>query len=155
MDDGWRSGAIQGAYWLKPPGDQAEAAIVVMGALATGGARGLARHDRRPARAPGCWSSPPRTCFTAPGASAWPQPDRTAPSHIESLLAALPPRAGLVTLLDGSPAALSWLGGVDGRRVSPLGVDRFGQTGDLADLYRRYGLDPDAIVHATATLFAS
>ena len=55
-----------------------------------------------------------------------------------------------MTLLDGSPAALSWLGGVRGQRVVPLGVDRFGQTGDLPDLYREYRLDADAIVSAMA-----
>jgi pyruvate dehydrogenase E1 component len=34
-----------------------------------------------------------------------------------------------------------------------LGVDRFGQTGDLPDLYREYRLDPDAVVEACAALF--
>lgn len=76
------------------------------------------------------------------------------PPHIESLLSQLPVGAQLVTMLDGSPGALSWLGGVDGRRVSPLGVDRFGQTGDLVDLYREYRLDPDAVIAAMARLFA-
>ena len=38
-------------------------------------------------------------------------------------------------------------------RVSPLGVDRFGQTGDLQDMYRTYRLDADAIVDAAAELF--
>jgi len=32
----------------------------------------------------------------------------------------------------------------------PLGVDRFGQSGDIADLYRVYGLDRDAIIDAAA-----
>jgi pyruvate dehydrogenase E1 component len=31
-----------------------------------------------------------------------------------------------------------------------LGVDRFGQSGDLPDLYRHYGLDADAILDAAA-----
>ena len=57
-----------------------------------------------------------------------------------------------MTVLDGSPAALSWLGGVRGMQVSPLGTDRFGQTGDLPDLYRTYRLDPDAIIDAAAEL---
>ena len=56
-------------------------------------------------------------------------------------------------MIDGSPGALSWLGGVRGQRVSALGTDRFGQTGDLIDLYREYRLDPDAIVEAAAELF--
>ena len=74
-------------------------------------------------------------------------------SHVETLLGALSPQAGLVTVVDGSPATLSWMGGVRGMRVSPLGVDRFGQTGDLPDLYRTYRLDSDAIVEAAADLF--
>jgi pyruvate dehydrogenase E1 component len=78
--------------------------------------------------------------------------DREA-SHVETLLAPLSRTAGLVTLLDGSPASLSWLGGVFGHRVSPLGIDRFGQTGTLQDLYREYRLDTDAIVEAAAELF--
>src|SRR3546814_5142459 len=75
------------------------------------------------------------------------------PCHADTLLSALRPGAGLVTVLDGSPGALSWLGGVRGMRVSPLGTDRFGQTGDLPDLYRTYRLDADAIVEAAAELF--
>ncbi len=63
------------------------------------------------------------------------------------------PHAGLVTLLDAAPASLSWLGGVRGQKVSPLGVERFGQTGNLDDLYRAYRLDPSAIVEAVAELF--
>src|SRR3546814_6306212 len=74
----------------------------------------------------------------------------TEPSHIEKLLAPLSRDAGLVTLLDGAPAALSWLGGVAGRKVSPLGLDRFGQTGNLEDIYRHYRLHVDAIVEAAA-----
>src|SRR3546814_1666998 len=49
-------------------------------------------------------------------------------SHAESMLDALAVGAGLITVIDGSPSALSWLGGVRGMRVSPIGTDRFGQT---------------------------
>jgi pyruvate dehydrogenase E1 component len=74
-------------------------------------------------------------------------------SHAEALLGQLVPGAGLVTVVDGAPATLSWLGGVKGQRVSSLGLDSFGQVGDLPDLYRHYGLDVDAIVEACAELF--
>jgi len=74
--------------------------------------------------------------------------------HVEALLAPLGRDGRLVTILDGSPSALSWLGGVIGQRVHPLGLDRFGQTGDLPDLYRDYELDADAIARAAALLFA-
>ena len=77
----------------------------------------------------------------------------TTPSHAETLLSPLRPGAGLVTVIDGSPGALSWLGGVKGMRVSPLGVDRFGQTGNLPDLYQAYRLDSEAIIDAAAELF--
>jgi pyruvate dehydrogenase E1 component len=51
---------------------------------------------------------------------------------------------------DSHPAILAWLGGVAHNFVVPLGVDRFGQSGDIADLYREYGIDCDAIVDAAA-----
>jgi pyruvate dehydrogenase E1 component len=70
--------------------------------------------------------------------------------HAEQLLDALAPGASLVTIIDGAPSTLSWLGGVTGMRVSPLGTDRFGQTGDLPDLFDLYRLDAKAIVDAVA-----
>ena len=47
-------------------------------------------------------------------------------------------------------ASLSWLGGVLGQRVAPLGIDRFGQTGNLDDLYEAYRLNGSAITEAAA-----
>ena len=44
----------------------------------------------------------------------------------------------------------NWLGSVAGQRVVPLGVERFGQSGDIVDLYREYGIDADAVVDAAA-----
>jgi pyruvate dehydrogenase E1 component len=73
-----------------------------------------------------------------------------AQSHAERLLAPLRPGAAIVTILDGHPSALAWMGGVAGHRVVPLGVDRFGQSGDLVDIYQEYGLDADAILDACA-----
>jgi pyruvate dehydrogenase E1 component len=64
----------------------------------------------------------------------------------------LPRDCGIVTVIDGHPAALGWLGSVCGHRVEALGVEHFGQTGTLADLYRHYGIDADAITMAAAAL---
>jgi pyruvate dehydrogenase E1 component len=69
-------------------------------------------------------------------------------SYVASLLSSIPRDAALVTVLDGHPIALSWLGSVRGHRVKPLGVQEFGQTGDIIDLYDRYGIDTKAIVSA-------
>jgi len=43
---------------------------------------------------------------------------------------------------------LSWLGAVAGNAIVPLGADGFGQSGDIPDLYRAYGIDTDAILNA-------
>jgi pyruvate dehydrogenase E1 component len=71
-------------------------------------------------------------------------------SVVERLLARLRPGAALVTVGDFHPATLSWLGAVAGNRIVPLGIDRFGQSGDIPDLYRAYGIDTEAILDAAA-----
>jgi pyruvate dehydrogenase E1 component len=56
--------------------------------------------------------------------------------------------APLVTVLDGHPHTLSFLGAVRGVPVTSLGVDAFGQSGDVQDLYRDFGIDAETIVGA-------
>jgi pyruvate dehydrogenase E1 component len=154
-DDGWREGALAGGYWLREPAPGAEAAIVFSGAVAP---EAIAAWEAMRDDVPGLgllnvtspdllhrgWSAARAGRWTGKGAE---------DSHVERLLAPLAAGAGLVTVLDGAPAALSWLGGVRGMRVSPLGTDRFGQTGDLPDLYATYRLDAEAIIDAAAELF--
>lgn len=154
-DDSWEAGALQGGYWLKQPSQGAEAAIVFTGVVAP---EALTAWEQLREDIPGLGllnvTSPDllHRGWSACRAARWAdQP--YGPCHAEKLLSSLAPGAGLVTVLDGSPSALSWLGGVAGMRVSPLGTDRFGQTGDLPDLYRTYRLDADAIVDACAELF--
>jgi hypothetical protein len=48
----------------------------------------------------------------------------------------LPRDCGIVTVIDGHPATLGWLGSVRGHRVEALGVEHFGPTGTIDDLYR-------------------
>ena len=76
------------------------------------------------------------------------QGDGQARAHVEDLLSALPRDAALVTVTDAYPEALSWLGGVCGHRVRALGVEHFGQSGSLSELYGHYGLDVNAILAA-------
>lgn len=153
--DGWKAGALAGGYWLKEPGEGAKAALVYSGALAP---EALAAWEALKEDVPGLGllaiTSPDllHRGWSARLAGRW-NGGGSQPSHVERLLAPLAPDAGLVTLIDGAPASLSWLGGVRGQRVSPLGVDRFGQTGSLPDLYRAYRLDVDAVVEAAAELF--
>ncbi|API60821.1 transketolase [Tardibacter chloracetimidivorans] len=154
VDDGWEADMLKGGYWLKRPSGEAEAAIVFTGAIAP---EVLTAFDGLVEDIPGLGllnvTSPDllHRGWSAKQAGRW--TGKTEISHAETLLSALSPHAGLVTIIDGSPSALSWLGSVKGMRVSPLGTDRFGQTGDLIDLYRNYRLDAEAIIEAAAELF--
>ena len=75
-----------------------------------------------------------------------------ARSHIERLLADVPGHCGLVTVIDGHPATLAWLGSVRGHRTRALGVEHFGQTGTIADLYRYFGIDAQGIAQAAEAI---
>ncbi|MFN5902979.1 MAG: transketolase [Novosphingobium sp.] len=153
-DTTWEADALAGGYWLRAPAAGSRAAIAFSGAIAP---EAIAAWEQLADDLPGLGllnvTSPDllHRGWSAAQAARW-QGGTRAPSHVETLLAPLAPDAGIVTLLDGSPAALSWLGGVRGQRVSPLGIDRFGQTGDLPDLYHTYRLDADAVVEAMAEL---
>lgn len=153
--DGWKADAVKGGYWLREPAKGAEAALVYSGAIAPEAiAAWEALKDDLPGLGLLAVTSPDllHRGWSGRLAGRW-KDGGDEPSHVEGLLSRLAPGAGLVTLLDGAPASLSWLGGVRGHKVSPLGVDRFGQTGTLPDLYREYRLDVDAIVEAAAELF--
>ena len=153
MEGSWRDGALRGGYWLREPDPDAEAAIVAMGAAMP---EALAAWNELKDDVSGLGllavTSPDllHRGWTAGQASRW--GGERKPSHVEQLLSRLSPTAGLVTLADAAPASLSWLGGVLGQRVAPLGVEKFGQTGSLADLYAAYRLDGDAITEAVAEL---
>jgi pyruvate dehydrogenase E1 component len=151
----WEADALKGGYWLRRPAAGAEAAIAFTGTIAP---EVLAAYDQLLDDIPGLGvlnvTSPDvlHREWSASKAARW--TDKNAQTcHVEDLLSALAPDAGIVTVIDGSPSALSWLGGVQGMRVSPLGTDRFGQTGDLPDLYAEYRLDSVAIIDAMAELF--
>ncbi len=155
LDEDWKAGAVLGGYWVRRPAQDAGAAIVYSGALAP---EALDAWEQLAGDVPGLGllavTSPDllHRGWSARRAARW-AGKPAGLSHVETLLAPLASTAGLVTVLDGSPSALSWLGAVRGQRVSPLGVDRFGQTGDLIDLYRTYRIDADAIIDAAAELF--
>ena len=143
---------IAGAHWIVPPAEGARIALAYQGPIAP---EVEAAFTEVVAEEPGAGllavTSPDRLHAGWLGAM---RGRRTgspgAVSHIERLLAPLAPGAALVTVLDGHPAAHAWLGSVRGQRVVPLGPDRFGQTGDLPDLYAEYGVDTDAILDACA-----
>ena len=146
-----------GAYWLRKPGPNAEVVVAYTGAVAPEAieAIGLLGESRRDVgllaitsadRLHAGWTAARRM-----------RRERRGPgyaSHIEKLLAPLPRDCGIVTVLDGHPATLGWLGAVCGHRMEALGVEHFGQTGSIDDLYRHYGLDANAIIDAAEGLTA-
>jgi pyruvate dehydrogenase E1 component len=60
--------------------------------------------------------------------------------------------APMVTVLDGHPHTLAFLGSVRCVPITCLGVDDFGQSGDVGDLYRHFGIDAATIVGAALDL---
>lgn len=72
--------------------------------------------------------------------------------HLENLIRPSERSAPIVTVHDSSTHAMAWVGSVFGQRVLPIGVDRFGESGSIPELYAAFGLLPDQI--ATAALVA-
>jgi pyruvate dehydrogenase E1 component len=56
--------------------------------------------------------------------------------------------APIVSVLDGHPHTLSFLSAIRSVPMSCLGVTEFGQSGDVQDLYRHFGIDTDTIIGA-------
>jgi pyruvate dehydrogenase E1 component len=148
-DPVFAQGVIDGAYWLREPGPNAEVVIAYQGAVGPEAieAAGRVAGERRDVgvlavtsadRLNAGWTAARRARARGQGAS----------SHAERLMARLPGHCTLITVIDGHPATLAWLGAVAGHRTVPLGVEHFGQTGTIADLYRHFGIDADAITAA-------
>lgn len=153
-DDAFRQGAIDGGYWLRRPGPNASVVIAYQGtvadeAIAAAGMMGEHRRDlgvlavTSADRLNAGWSAAQRE--RARGNDA-------AQSHVEKLLGDLPGHCAIVTVIDGHPATLAWLGAVAGHRTIPLGVEHFGQTGTIGDLACHHRIDRHAITHVIGTL---
>jgi pyruvate dehydrogenase E1 component len=154
MTEDTAQGVIDGAYWLRKPGANAQIVVAYMGAIAPEAieAVGLMAEDRRDVGLLAVTSADRLNAGWTAAQRARERGLIGARSHIERLLAEIPPDCALVTVLDGHPATLAWLGSVCGHRVRALGVEHFGQTGSLAELYKHYGIDADAIIRAAQAI---
>ncbi len=141
---------VDGAYWLRKPGPNAQVIVAYTGAVAPEAieAVGLMAEDRRDVGLLAVTSSDRLNAGWTAAQRAREKGLVHARSHIERLLGEIPPHCGIVTVLDGHPATLAWLGAVHGHRTRSLGVEHFGQTGSIQDLYRHYGIDAQGIVAA-------
>ncbi|WP_420404598.1 transketolase-like TK C-terminal-containing protein [Nisaea sp.] len=148
ITDDLRDDIVSGGYWLREPAEDAPAVIVFTGAVVP---EVLQACEMLEEELPGVGvlavTSADRLY------SGWQSRIRRpeAPkSHLEKLMGDLGPDVRIVTVQDGHPANLSWIGSALGRRLFPLGVTGFGQSGDLPDLYQTHGIDAEAIMDAVA-----
>ncbi|RFC64474.1 transketolase [Fulvimarina endophytica] len=153
-DDDFRQGAVDGAYWLRKPGPNCSVVIAYQGAvadeaIAAAGMIGEARRDlgvlavTSADRLNAGWTAAQRHRASGRG---------EARSHVETLLEPLPNTCVLVTVIDGHPATLAWLGSVCGHRTISHGVEHFGQTGTIGDLYRHFRIDRHSLVESVNEL---
>lgn len=129
----FRQGGIDCRYWLRRPGPNTEIAspglvspAAIKAAARTGddlrdiGVLAVISTDRLNAG----WTAAPRARVLV----------QKAYSHVERLLASLPRHCLSISIIDGHPATLFWLGAVEGHRTVPRGVEYFRQTGTIASL---------------------
>jgi pyruvate dehydrogenase E1 component len=154
LDSDLRQGIIDGGYWMRKPGPNCQVVVAYTGAVAPEAiqAVGLMAEDRRDVGLLAVTSADRLNAGWTAAQRARERGLVHARSHIERLLADLPPHCGIVTVLDGHPATLGWLGAVFGHRTRALGVEHFGQTGSIPDLYWHYGIDANAVVAAAQAL---
>jgi pyruvate dehydrogenase E1 component len=145
-----RHDIIGGAYWMRRPEPGTDLAIVYTGAVAPEAieAAGLLAEDQRGLGVLAVTSADRLSAGWHAAQRAREQGEPDARAHVEVLLGELPRDAAIVTVTDAYPEALSWFGGVRGHRVRALGVEHFGQSGSLSELYGHYGLDVNAILSA-------
>jgi len=141
---------VDGGYWLRRPGPNAELIVAYTGAVAPEAieAVGMMAEDRRDVGLLAVTSADRLNAGWTAANRARERDLVHARSHVERLLCDLPPHCAIVTVTDGHPALLGWLGSVHGHRTRSLGVEHFGQSGTIDDLYRHFGIDANSIVAA-------
>ncbi|MDE2072739.1 MAG: transketolase [Alphaproteobacteria bacterium] len=156
LDATQKRNIIDGGYWLRPPGSNCEICIAYQGVVAPEAiaAAGFLAEDRRDVAVLAVTSADRLNAGWQAAARARMKGLAHAESHAEKLLAALPAFTRILTVMDGHPATLSWLGGVHGHRTHSLGVEHFGQSGRIAELYAHHGIDVAGILRAAEALVA-
>ena len=145
---------VDGGYWLRKPGPNASVVVAYSGAVAPEAIEAVGRmgEDRRDIGLLAVTSADRLHAGWSAAQRARENGNPAARAHVERLLADVPSGAAIVSVVDGHPATLAWLGAVNGHRMRALGVEHFGQTGTIADLYHHYGIDSDGILRAAEAL---
>jgi len=152
IDDQMRADIVAGAYWQIAPAPDTEIVLIYSGAVAP---EVLAAHQEIVDDIPGAGilavtSADRLHAGWLAARKARAGGDLTATCHVEKMLACVGRDTAFVSVVDGHPAALSWLGSVAGQRPYPLGVTNFGESGNIGALYAKHGIDKDAILDMAA-----
>jgi pyruvate dehydrogenase E1 component len=153
-DETFRQGVIDGGYWLRKPGPNCEIVIAYQGCVAPEAIKAAGRigNKRRDIGVLAVTSADRLNSGWTAARRARARGNKSARSQIERLMQQVPRDCTLITVTDGHPATLAWIGGVKGHATTPLGVEHFGQTGTIRDLYRHFQIDAEAIVSAASHL---
>ena len=145
LDKNLTNDILKGGYWLKKPGSNPEIIIVYQGVMANEVIKATGYLGERFKDAGVLSITSSDNLFNE-----WKKKSisfnlETSKSHIEHLLEVVPRDTKIITVIDGHPMTLSWLGSVYGHKTLPLGVDRFGQTGNINDLFKEFAIDTESI----------
>ena len=148
---------VNGGYWLRRPGPNAELVVAYTGVVAPEAisAAGALAETHRDVGVLAITSADRLNAGWSAAQRARSYGAKSATSHAERLLANLPSHCRLLTVTDGHPAALAWLGAVNGHRTRALGVEHFGQSGTIEELYHHYGIDVQGICAAAESFSSS
>src|SRR4051812_10485774 len=141
LQNGSREEVLSGGYRLRPA-DEPAVVVAVMGALVPEAveAADILRAEAGVEAEVVCVTSADLLYRSFQARSGLGEGD---PATLDRLF---PHEAPVITLLDGHPHTLAFLGD------ACLGVQRFGQSGDLAELYEHHAIDAEAVVGAALDL---
>ena len=145
MDNELKKNIIKGGYWLKKPGANPEVIIIYQGAIVSEVIEATAFLGERFKDLGVLSVTSSDNLFHEWKKQALSFKNNKTQSHIEKLLESVPKDTRIITVIDGHPMTLSWIGSVYGHKTIPLGIDRFGQTGNIKDLFNEFGIDTNNI----------
>ena len=141
IDKSLKENIIKGGYWLKKPGANPHIIIVYQGVIANEVVEAASMLGERFKDIGILSVTSSDNLFHEWKNTSSSISSQKAHSHIETLLSSVPKDTKLITVIDGHPMTLSWIGSVYGHKTITLGVDRFGQTGNVKELLTEFAID--------------
>ena len=141
IDKSLKENIIKGGYWLKKPGANPHIIIVYQGVIANEVVQAASMLGERFKDIGILSVTSSDNLFHEWKNTSSSFSSQKAHSHIETLLSSVPKDTKLITVIDGHPMTLSWIGSVYGHKTITLGVDRFGQTGNVKELLTEFAID--------------